>query len=165
MIFKELGIKSTQYQHGFKRGVYFAMMYDNGNEFLRNEIDESQLKMKKKFEEGDDYTIRWWKKKAIRRYTKLHDENRLKPDTLYYMDIIGMSWDKSKRNIFKRSRSMSNSLWVEKYRPDTLDGYVGNQHILDKVKIYIENEDVPHLLLYGVAGTGKTTLKDNHKSD
>ena len=53
---------------------------------------------------------------------------------------------------------MSNSLWVEKYRPDTLDGYVGNQHILDKVKIYIENEDVPHLLLYGVAGTGKTTL-------
>lgn len=51
-----------------------------------------------------------------------------------------------------------NSLWVEKYRPDTLDGYVGNEHILQKVKIYIENEDVPHLLLYGQAGTGKTTL-------
>jgi replication factor C small subunit len=53
---------------------------------------------------------------------------------------------------------MSNSLWVEKYRPDTLEGYVGNQHILEKVKIYIQNEDVPHLLLYGQAGTGKTTL-------
>jgi replication factor C small subunit len=53
---------------------------------------------------------------------------------------------------------MSNSLWVEKYRPDTLEGYVGNEHILEKVKIYIENDDVPHLLLYGVAGTGKTTL-------
>lgn len=51
-----------------------------------------------------------------------------------------------------------NSLWVEKYRPDTLEGYVGNEHILEKVKIYIENEDVPHLLLYGQAGTGKTTL-------
>ena len=51
-----------------------------------------------------------------------------------------------------------NSLWVESYRPDTLEGYVGNEHILEKVKIYIENEDVPHLLLYGVAGTGKTTL-------
>lgn len=51
-----------------------------------------------------------------------------------------------------------NSLWVEKYRPDSLDGYVGNEHILEKVKIYIENEDVPHLLLYGQAGTGKTTL-------
>ena len=56
---------------------------------------------------------------------------------------------------------MSNSLWVEKYRPDTLEGYVGNEHILEKVKIYIENEDVPHLLLYGVAGTGKTTLAKN----
>ena len=57
--------------------------------------------MKKKFEEGDDYTIRWWKKKAIRRYTKLHDENRLKPDTLYYMDIIGMSWEKAKETYLK----------------------------------------------------------------
>ena len=51
-----------------------------------------------------------------------------------------------------------NSLWVEKYRPDSLEGYVGNEHILEKVKIYIQNEDVPHLLLYGQAGTGKTTL-------
>ena len=51
-----------------------------------------------------------------------------------------------------------NTLWVEKYRPDTLDGYVGNEHIIEKVKIYIQNEDVPHLLLYGQAGTGKTTL-------
>jgi len=52
----------------------------------------------------------------------------------------------------------NNSLWVERYRPNSLEGYVGNEHILEKVKIYIENEDVPHLLLYGVAGTGKTTL-------
>lgn len=53
---------------------------------------------------------------------------------------------------------MSNSLWVEKYRPDTLEGYIGNEYILEKVKIYIQNEDVPHLLLHGSAGTGKTTL-------
>lgn len=51
-----------------------------------------------------------------------------------------------------------NTLFVEKYRPDSLEGYVGNEHIIEKVKIYIENEDVPHLLLYGQAGTGKTTL-------
>lgn len=54
--------------------------------------------------------------------------------------------------------TIENSLWTEKYRPDTLDGYVGNEHVVDKVKIYIENGDVPHLLLYGTAGTGKTTL-------
>jgi replication factor C small subunit len=42
--------------------------------------------------------------------------------------------------------------------PDTLDGYIGNEHIIEKVKIFIENGDVPHLLFYGSAGTGKTTL-------
>jgi len=51
-----------------------------------------------------------------------------------------------------------HSLWVEAYRPDSMEGYVGNEHIIEKVKIYIENNDVPHLLLYGQAGTGKTTL-------
>lgn len=51
-----------------------------------------------------------------------------------------------------------HTLWVEKYRPDSLEGYVGNQNIVDKVKLYLQNGDVPHLLLYGDAGTGKTTL-------
>jgi len=51
-----------------------------------------------------------------------------------------------------------NTLWVESFRPDTLDGYIGNEHIIDKAKIWIENGDVPHLLFYGSAGTGKTTL-------
>jgi replication factor C small subunit len=51
-----------------------------------------------------------------------------------------------------------NTLWVESFRPDTLEGYIGNEHIIDKVKIFIKNGDVPHLLFYGPAGTGKTTL-------
>ena len=53
---------------------------------------------------------------------------------------------------------MSHSLWVEKYRPTDLSTYVGNEHLKSKVKVYLESEDVPHLLLYGKAGTGKTTL-------
>ena len=53
---------------------------------------------------------------------------------------------------------VENTLWVESFRPDTLDGYIGNEHIIDKVRIFIENGDVPHLLFYGPAGTGKTTL-------
>jgi replication factor C small subunit len=56
------------------------------------------------------------------------------------------------------NKKEEHSLWVERYRPDTLDGYVGNEHILEKVRIYIQNEDVPHLLFFGGAGTGKTTL-------
>ena len=53
---------------------------------------------------------------------------------------------------------MSHSLWVEKYRPKDLSTYVGNEHLKEKVKVYLESEDVPHLLLFGKAGTGKTTL-------
>ena len=53
---------------------------------------------------------------------------------------------------------LSHSLWVEKYRPTDLSTYIGNKHLRDKVGIYLESGDVPHLLLYGRAGTGKTTL-------
>ena len=53
---------------------------------------------------------------------------------------------------------MSNSLWVEKYRPNTLENYIGNEHLKSKVKNYLNSGDLPHLLLYGKAGTGKTTL-------
>jgi replication factor C small subunit len=54
--------------------------------------------------------------------------------------------------------TIENTLWVERYRPDTLEGYIGNEHIIEKVKLYIDSGDVPHLLFYGTAGTGKTTL-------
>ena len=54
--------------------------------------------------------------------------------------------------------NVENTLWVEKFRPSTLDGYVGNELVISKVKLYLENGDVPHLLFYGGAGTGKTTL-------
>ena len=53
---------------------------------------------------------------------------------------------------------MNNSLWVEKYRPQSLDTYIGNDHLKSKVEVYLESGDLPHLLLYGKAGTGKTTL-------
>jgi len=53
---------------------------------------------------------------------------------------------------------MSDYLWVEKYRPSNLGTYIGNEHLKSKVSIYLESGDLPHLLLYGKAGTGKTTL-------
>ena len=51
-----------------------------------------------------------------------------------------------------------NSLWVEKYRPKNLDSYVGNENLKKKGSRYLKEGDVPHLLLFGNAGTGKTTL-------
>ena len=95
-IFKECGIKANEYHHGFKRGVYMAMMYENGCEFLRNEITEDKLILKDKFKQGTEYINKWWKKHAISRYTKLHDEGRIKPEHLFYIDAIGISWEEMK---------------------------------------------------------------------
>ena len=53
---------------------------------------------------------------------------------------------------------LEHTLWVEKYRPMTLDTYIGNEHLKSKVSRYLESGDLPHLLFYGRAGTGKTTL-------
>jgi replication factor C small subunit len=55
-------------------------------------------------------------------------------------------------------KEVNNSLWVEKYRPSKLDEYVGNEHLKTKVADYLQSGDVPHLLFFGKAGTGKTTL-------
>ena len=53
---------------------------------------------------------------------------------------------------------LEHTLWVEKYRPDSLESYIGNEHLKSKVEVYLESGDLPHLLFYGRAGTGKTTL-------
>jgi len=53
---------------------------------------------------------------------------------------------------------MENSLWVEKYRPDVLKNYVGNENIKSTITKYIETNDIQNLIFYGPAGTGKTTL-------
>lgn len=48
-------------------------------------------------------------------------------------------------------------LWVEKYRPKTLEDVVMNKDSLDILKKYIETKTIPHLLFSGSAGLGKTT--------
>jgi DNA polymerase III delta prime subunit len=49
-------------------------------------------------------------------------------------------------------------LWVEKYRPQTLEEYVGNEMIKNKIADYLKQGSIQNLLFHGVAGTGKTTL-------
>ena len=53
---------------------------------------------------------------------------------------------------------LEHSLWVERYRPTKLENYIGNEHLKSKVDVYLKSGDMPHLLLFGRAGTGKTTL-------
>ncbi len=50
-------------------------------------------------------------------------------------------------------------LWVEKYRPDSVDGYVfTDSEVRTQIEQWINNGSIPHLLFYGPPGTGKTTL-------
>jgi DNA polymerase III delta prime subunit len=50
-------------------------------------------------------------------------------------------------------------LWVEKYRPKTVDGYVfRDDHQRKQIATWIKDQSIPHLLLSGAAGIGKTTL-------
>ena len=50
-------------------------------------------------------------------------------------------------------------LWVEKYRPSTVDGYVfRDEHQKKQVQQWINDGTIPHLLFSGNAGIGKTTL-------
>ena len=48
-------------------------------------------------------------------------------------------------------------IWVEKYRPKTLDEIVGQDEIVERLKAYRDSKNLPHLLFAGPAGTGKTT--------
>ena len=51
-----------------------------------------------------------------------------------------------------------HTLWVEKYRSQTLEDYVGNEQIKTTIQKYLDQNDIQNFLFYGTAGTGKTTL-------
>jgi replication factor C small subunit len=51
----------------------------------------------------------------------------------------------------------SHSLWVEKFRPHSLEGYIGNEGLKTRLQHFITTADIPHLLFIGKPGTGKTT--------
>lgn len=56
------------------------------------------------------------------------------------------------------SKKKDHPIWAERYRPETLDDYIGNDSVKESFKIYIQKQDIPHLLFFGPAGTGKTSL-------
>ena len=51
-----------------------------------------------------------------------------------------------------------HTLWVEKFRPDTLEGYMCSPENRNKFEEYISTQDIPHLLFAGKPGSGKSTI-------
>lgn len=57
-----------------------------------------------------------------------------------------------------RKPKKDHSLWVERYRPPTMEEFIGNDSVKVTFSQFIKKGDVPHILLFGPAGTGKTSL-------
>jgi len=61
-------------------------------------------------------------------------------------------------NSVRLTSNNKHTLLNERYRPSTLDGYVGNEQLKTTIAKYLEQNDIQNYLFHGQAGTGKTTL-------
>ena len=63
---------------------------------MRGEIKQDELILKKRLDNDVESIVSWWLRKSEKRYKKLQSENRLKPEMLFYADMIGKSWEEAK---------------------------------------------------------------------
>jgi replication factor C subunit 3/5 len=64
----------------------------------------------------------------------------------------------TKNVLVTKNLSLSNQLWVEKYRPKTLEKITAHVDIVATIRQLTRDKKLPHLLLYGPPGTGKTSI-------
>jgi replication factor C small subunit len=51
---------------------------------------------------------------------------------------------------------MELQIWTEKYRPQSLDEMINQEHAVERLKAFVKDESIPHMLFAGPPGTGKT---------
>jgi len=50
------------------------------------------------------------------------------------------------------------AVWSEKYRPNKLSEVINQKHVVERIKAFVKEKNIPHMLFAGPAGTGKTTV-------
>ena len=98
-IYRALKIPGNVFTSDHDRGIYFASLYTNGYDFLRDDIKEEQLIPAADF--SVDYLTILWKKYANHRYSKLQETSRVSNSILYYDDMSWLSWSEAKEKYLK----------------------------------------------------------------
>ena len=95
-MYSQLKIPKELQKSAHQRGIYYSTFYENSREFLRGEIEEDQLV--KQFDGSVETLTQLWKEKyAAKRITNLMKSDRQNlTETLFYDDIISMSWEECK---------------------------------------------------------------------
>ena len=93
--YNQLGIPKNLIKSEHARGIYFGELYTNTKEFLREEISEDKLI--KSFDNSTEYLTDLWKNKyAKKRIENLIKNERVSKESLFYDDLIYMTWEESK---------------------------------------------------------------------
>jgi hypothetical protein len=94
--YNQLKIDKKLIKSEHARGIYFGELYENTNEFLREEIPVEKLV--KKFDNSVEALTDLWKNKyAKKRLASLKKQGRVSNETHFYDDIIYMTWEECKK--------------------------------------------------------------------
>lgn len=92
--YAKLKIPKELYEANHARGIYFCPLFTNTNEYLRQEIDESKLV--RRFDNSVPALVAIWKTKyAAKRLRSLLDDGRYNKETLFYDNLVNVSWEKA----------------------------------------------------------------------
>ena len=93
--YSKLNIPKDKIRTEHQRGIYFSPLYDNTNEFLRKEITDESLV--KSFDTSEETLANIWKTKYAKgRIRQLQKKNTVSYDSLFYDDLIYLSWEETK---------------------------------------------------------------------
>lgn len=85
--------------------------------------------------------------------SKAAERNGIKPNP----NTVGPSYDLPWYVLFVTLVNCAYSYRVEKYRPIVLDDIVGNTETIERLKIIAKDGNMPHVIISGTPGIGKTT--------